>query len=199
MTATSYCSAPQFSHRDRGKLCTIREKCEQTCGKHTLKRSAAGPRSSSSPLKRVVSSLFCPRGKITHKKKKRKLFFEGGYKADHQAVVNSDNARLSITTFQYPAPEAAVYLLTVTEGERPVMEAAVTFAEMYASKMRGDLELPRLKRMAKLETNNAPFRMVVAVMAPFGTVVAVVNAWIKSSFGAAEAKAKLELHLWRDK
>ncbi|PKU71892.1 naringenin,2-oxoglutarate 3-dioxygenase [Dendrobium catenatum] len=71
--------------------------------------------------------------------------------ADHQAVVNSNCSRLSIATFQNPAPEAVVYPLAVREGERPVMEEAITFAEMYRRKMSRDLELARLKKMAKSE------------------------------------------------
>ncbi|CAI9763794.1 unnamed protein product [Fraxinus pennsylvanica] len=47
--------------------------------------------------------------------------------ADHQAVVNSNYSRLSIATFQNPAPEAIVYPL----------------------KMSKDLELARLKKLAK--------------------------------------------------
>ncbi|KAI0520189.1 hypothetical protein KFK09_007660 [Dendrobium nobile] len=72
--------------------------------------------------------------------------------ADHQAVVNSNCSRLSIATFQNPAPEAVVYPLAVREGERPVMEKAITFAEMYRRKMSRDLELARLKKMAKSES-----------------------------------------------
>nr|BBG28366.1 flavanone 3-hydroxylase [Cymbidium hybrid cultivar] len=71
--------------------------------------------------------------------------------ADHQAVVNSNCSRPSIATFQNPAPEAVVYPLVVREGERPVMEEAITFAEMYRRKMSRDLELARLKKMAKME------------------------------------------------
>ena len=33
--------------------------------------------------------------------------------ADHQAVVNSECSRLSIATFQNPAPDATVYPLAV--------------------------------------------------------------------------------------
>ncbi|KAK8965551.1 Naringenin,2-oxoglutarate 3-dioxygenase [Platanthera guangdongensis] len=70
--------------------------------------------------------------------------------ADHQTVVNAESARLSITAFQNPAPAAVAYRLTVREGERPVMEEPITFAEMYWRKMSRDLELARLKKMAKL-------------------------------------------------
>lgn len=66
---------------------------------------------------------------------------------DHQAVVNSDYSRLSIATFQNPAPEAVVYPLAIREGEKPVMEEAITFAEMYRKKMSRDLELAKLKKM----------------------------------------------------
>ncbi|XP_042508926.1 naringenin,2-oxoglutarate 3-dioxygenase [Macadamia integrifolia] len=69
--------------------------------------------------------------------------------ADHQAVVNSNYSRLSIATFQNPAPEAIVYPLKVREGEKPVLEEPITFAEMYKRKMSKDLELARLKKLAK--------------------------------------------------
>ncbi|XP_057503354.1 naringenin,2-oxoglutarate 3-dioxygenase-like [Actinidia eriantha] len=69
--------------------------------------------------------------------------------ADHQAVVNSNCSRLSIATFQNPAPEATVYPLAIQEGEKPVLEEPITFAEMYRRKMSKDLELARLKKLAK--------------------------------------------------
>ncbi|KAK1439202.1 hypothetical protein QVD17_05018 [Tagetes erecta] len=69
--------------------------------------------------------------------------------ADHQAVVNSNTSRLSIATFQNPAPEATVYPLKVNEGEKPILEAPMTFMEMYKKKMSTDLELARLKKLAK--------------------------------------------------
>lgn len=71
--------------------------------------------------------------------------------ADHQAVVNSEHSRLSIATFQNPAPDAIVYPLKIREGEKSVMEEPITFAEMYRRKMSKDLELARLKKMAKEE------------------------------------------------
>ncbi|KAK2657011.1 hypothetical protein Ddye_010063 [Dipteronia dyeriana] len=69
--------------------------------------------------------------------------------ADHQAVVNSNYSRLSIATFQNPAPEATVYPLKIREGEKSVLEEPITFAEMYRRKMSKDLELARLKKLAK--------------------------------------------------
>ncbi|XAR61656.1 Flavanone 3-dioxygenase [Bertholletia excelsa] len=69
--------------------------------------------------------------------------------ADHQAVVNSNYSRLSIATFQNPAPEAIVYPLKIREGEKPVLDEPITFAEMYRRKMARDLELARLKKLAK--------------------------------------------------
>nr|UKF18678.1 F3H [Apocynum venetum] len=71
--------------------------------------------------------------------------------ADHQAVVNSNYSRLSIATFQNPAPEAIVYPLQIREGEKPILEEPITFAEMYRRKMSKDLELARLKKLAKEE------------------------------------------------
>ncbi|KAJ4963856.1 hypothetical protein NE237_023795 [Protea cynaroides] len=69
--------------------------------------------------------------------------------ADHQAVVNSNSSRLSIATFQNPAPDAIVYPLKIREGEKPVLEEPMTFVEMYKKKMSKDLELARLKKLAK--------------------------------------------------
>nr|UNO85900.1 flavanone 3-hydroxylase [Euphorbia maculata] len=69
--------------------------------------------------------------------------------ADHQAVVNSNSSRLSIATFQNPAPEAIVYPLKIEQGEKPIMEEPITFAEMYRRKMSKDLELAKLKKLAK--------------------------------------------------
>ncbi|KAK7262952.1 hypothetical protein RJT34_30534 [Clitoria ternatea] len=69
--------------------------------------------------------------------------------ADHQAVVNSNYSRLSIATFQNPAPNATVYPLKIREGEKPVLEEPITFAEMYRRKMSKDLELARMKKLAK--------------------------------------------------
>ena len=69
--------------------------------------------------------------------------------ADHQAVVNSNHSRLSIATFQNPAPEAIVYPLKIREGEKPVLDEPITFMEMYKRKMSKDLELARLKKLAK--------------------------------------------------
>nr|ABW69679.1 flavanone 3-hydroxylase [Ipomoea purpurea] len=69
--------------------------------------------------------------------------------ADHQAVVNSEHSRMSIATFQNPAPEAKVYPLKVREGEKAILEEPITFAEMYRRKMSKDLELARIKKFAK--------------------------------------------------
>nr|ARA73611.1 flavanone 3-hydroxylase [Lepidium apetalum] len=77
--------------------------------------------------------------------------------ADHQAVVNSNSSRLSIATFQNPAPEATVYPLKVRKGEKAILEEPITFAEMYKRKMAKDLELARLKKLAKEEQTNKEF------------------------------------------
>ncbi|RLM73296.1 naringenin,2-oxoglutarate 3-dioxygenase [Panicum miliaceum] len=71
--------------------------------------------------------------------------------ADHQAVVNSECGRLSIATFQNPAPDATVYPLAVREGEAPILDEPITFAEMYRRKMARDIELAKLKKQAKAE------------------------------------------------
>ncbi|KAG8066570.1 hypothetical protein GUJ93_ZPchr0004g39993 [Zizania palustris] len=70
--------------------------------------------------------------------------------ADHQAVVNSDCSRLSVATFQNPATDATVYPLVVLDGEEPILDEPITFAEMYRRKMVHDLELSKLKKQAKL-------------------------------------------------
>ncbi|CAN6224450.1 unnamed protein product [Urochloa humidicola] len=71
--------------------------------------------------------------------------------ADHQAVVNSQQSRLSIATFQNPAPDATVYPLAVREGEAPILDEPITFAEMYRRKMARDIELTKLKKQAKAD------------------------------------------------
>jgi naringenin 3-dioxygenase len=72
--------------------------------------------------------------------------------ADHQAVVNSNTSRLSIATFQNPAPDAVVYPLAIREGEKPILDEPITFAEMYRRKMARDLELARQRKLAKAKT-----------------------------------------------
>ncbi|KAF9682201.1 hypothetical protein SADUNF_Sadunf05G0084000 [Salix dunnii] len=69
--------------------------------------------------------------------------------ADHQAVVNSNSSRLSIATFQNPAPDATVYPLKIREGEKSVMDEPITFAEMYRRKMSKDIEIAMKKKLAK--------------------------------------------------
>ncbi|CAL0331916.1 unnamed protein product [Lupinus luteus] len=69
--------------------------------------------------------------------------------ADHQAVVNSNCSRLSIATFQNPAPEAKVYPLMVREGDKPILKEPISFSEMYKMKMNKDIEISRLKKVAK--------------------------------------------------
>ncbi|KAJ3672677.1 hypothetical protein LUZ60_007398 [Juncus effusus] len=71
--------------------------------------------------------------------------------ADHQARVNSDYDRLSIATFQNPSQGAIVYPLAIREGEKPILEEPITFAEMYRRKMTKDLELAKLKKLAEME------------------------------------------------
>ncbi|KAI3428945.1 uncharacterized protein J3R85_008969 [Psidium guajava] len=74
--------------------------------------------------------------------------------ADHQVVVNSNYSRLSIATFQNPAPEAIVYPLRIKEGEKPVLDGPISFTEMYRRKMNKDIELARLKKLAKEQQLN---------------------------------------------
>ncbi|XP_075495843.1 flavanone 3-dioxygenase F3H1-like isoform X2 [Primulina tabacum] len=69
--------------------------------------------------------------------------------ADHQAVVNLNFSRLSIATFQNPAPDATVYPLKIRDGDKPILYEAITFSEMYKRKMGSDLERAKLKKLAK--------------------------------------------------
>ncbi|XP_078181339.1 flavanone 3-dioxygenase F3H2-like [Carex rostrata] len=71
--------------------------------------------------------------------------------ADHQAMVNSSTSKLSIATFQNPAPDAVMYPLAIREGEKPILDEPITFTEMYRSKMARDLELAKKKKLAKTE------------------------------------------------
>ncbi|XP_023551803.1 naringenin,2-oxoglutarate 3-dioxygenase-like [Cucurbita pepo subsp. pepo] len=77
--------------------------------------------------------------------------------ADHRAVVNSNSSRLSIATFQNPAPEAIVYPLKIREGEKPVLEKPITFSEMYQTKMSRDIELAKLKKQAQQQQQAQKF------------------------------------------
>ncbi|WJZ86187.1 hypothetical protein VitviT2T_005671 [Vitis vinifera] len=70
-------------------------------------------------------------------------------RAEHQVVVNSNCDRFSIATFQNPAPEAIVYPLKIEEGEKAVLEEAITFQEMYVRKMNRDVNRPWLKKPVK--------------------------------------------------
>lgn len=72
--------------------------------------------------------------------------------------MNKDCSRLSIATFQNPAPEAIVYPLKIREGEKPILEEPIPFSEMYRKKMSNDLELARVKKLAKeKQLQNAGF------------------------------------------
>jgi naringenin 3-dioxygenase len=66
-------------------------------------------------------------------------------------VVNSECSRLSIATFQNPAPDATVYPLAVREAEAPILDEPITFAEMYRRKMARDIELAKLKKQQARE------------------------------------------------
>nr|AAX21538.1 flavone synthase I [Conium maculatum] len=69
--------------------------------------------------------------------------------ADHQAVVNSSSSRLSIATFQNPAQNAIVYPLKIREGEKAILDEAITYAEMYKKNMTKHIEVATLKKLAK--------------------------------------------------
>ena len=64
-------------------------------------------------------------------------------------MVNSNSSRLSIATFQNPAPDATVYPLKIREGEKSVLDEPITFAEMYRRKMSKDIEIAMKKKLAK--------------------------------------------------
>lgn len=66
-------------------------------------------------------------------------------------MVNSECSRLSIATFQNPAPDATVYPLAVREAEAPILDEPITFAEMYRRKMVRDIELAKLKKQQARE------------------------------------------------
>lgn len=66
-------------------------------------------------------------------------------------MVNSECSRLSIATFQNPAPDATVYPLAVREAEAPILDEPITFAEMYRRKMARDIGLAKLKNQQARE------------------------------------------------
>nr|ACR56689.1 flavanoe 3-hydroxylase [Scutellaria viscidula] len=71
--------------------------------------------------------------------------------AYHQAVVNSECSRLSVATFQNPAPEARVYpLMQLQEGEKAVLPEPITFSEVYKRNMSYHLERTKLKKLPNL-------------------------------------------------
>ncbi|KAJ6353304.1 hypothetical protein OIU76_002340 [Salix suchowensis] len=74
--------------------------------------------------------------------------------ADHQDVVNSNSSRLSIATFQNPAPDATVYPLKIREGEKSVLDEPITFTEMYRRKMSKDIDIAMKKKLAKEQLLN---------------------------------------------
>ncbi|KAL3514771.1 hypothetical protein ACH5RR_027488 [Cinchona calisaya] len=49
------------------------------------------------------------------------------------------------------SPDAIVYPLKIREGEKPIVEELITFAEMYKRKMSSHIELARLKKLGKEE------------------------------------------------
>ena len=83
--------------------------------------------------------------------------------ADHQAVVNGESSRLSIATFQNPAPDAKVWPLAVREGEDTILEEPITFTEMYRRKMERDLDLAKRKKQAKADNLKQQLQLDQAV------------------------------------
>lgn len=65
--------------------------------------------------------------------------------------MNSNCSCLSIATFQNPAPDATVYPLAIQEGKKSILDEPITFSEMYKRKMAKDLELAKLKKLAKMK------------------------------------------------
>lgn len=71
--------------------------------------------------------------------------------ADHQAVVNADSDRMSIAMFFNPENEAKVYPLKVKEGEKPLLEEPITFAEMTTKHDNLYLDRVKIKKLAQKE------------------------------------------------
>ncbi|KAL8110638.1 hypothetical protein AgCh_026397 [Apium graveolens] len=69
--------------------------------------------------------------------------------ADHQVVVNSTSTRVSIATFQYPDPNAIVFPLTIREGEKAILDEAITFGEMFKRILDAHIEGNLQKKLAK--------------------------------------------------
>lgn len=108
-----------------------------------------------------------------HERTYVQLLSNGRFKnADHQAVVNSECSRLSIATFQNPAPDATVYPLAVRDGEAPILDHPITFAEMYRRKMARDIELARLKKQAKAEKKQQSANKEFADSKPLDAILA---------------------------
>lgn len=71
--------------------------------------------------------------------------------ADHRAIVNSEETRMSIAVFMNPAQDAKVYPLNLKDGENSLLEEPITYAEMNNVHKAKYLEIVRLKKLAKEE------------------------------------------------
>lgn len=81
-----------------------------------------------------------------------KYMSNGRFKsADHQAVVNSEETRMSIAVFTNPANEAMVYPLNLKQGDKSLLEEPITYADMNTRHKNLYLEIVRLKKLAKQE------------------------------------------------
>lgn len=77
----------------------------------------------------------------------------GRYKrADHQAIVNGEQNRMSIALFFHGENDAKVYPLNIKDGENPLLEEPITYAEMR--KRHNTLYLDRIKIAKLAETEN---------------------------------------------
>ncbi|KAK9739998.1 hypothetical protein RND81_03G003100 [Saponaria officinalis] len=76
--------------------------------------------------------------------------------ADHQAIVNKEEARMTIAVFLNPHQDARVYPLNLKEGDAcKVMDRPMTYGEMNHRHKTKYLESVRLKKLAK-DQNWAP-------------------------------------------
>ena len=90
-------------------------------------------------------------------------------------MVNSECIRLSIATFQNPAPDVTVYPMAVRDGEGPILDQSITFAEMYRRKMARDIELARFKKQPKAD-KQLQLQSATEFAAPNAKEFAVTNA-----------------------
>uniref|UniRef100_A0A7C8ZHY7 Isopenicillin N synthase-like Fe(2+) 2OG dioxygenase domain-containing protein n=1 Tax=Opuntia streptacantha TaxID=393608 RepID=A0A7C8ZHY7_OPUST len=72
-------------------------------------------------------------------------------RADHQAIVNGEHDRMSVAMFFHAENEAKIYPLKVKEGEKPLLEEPITYAEMKRRHTNLYIERTRITKLSEKE------------------------------------------------